>query len=92
MKQMNKQELDELIEVSKKYWETGDKDILDRRMVLAKKISYETSGNQFNWVGWTDLIKIIDGCINLKKHISKTDIYRIFEILGFSIKEKEVEL
>lgn len=88
MKQINKHELDELIRVSKKYWNTRDETILEPRIDLARKMSYEMYGSQIAWFSLTDLI---DGCINLNEHISNTEIYRIFEILGYSIEEKEGE-
>lgn len=88
MKKVNKDQLNELIRLSRKYWKRGDADILDTRTSLAREMSYKAFKTESYWNNFADLV---DGCVNLNKHSSNRDIYKIFEILGFEIVQEEVK-
>jgi len=55
MRSVKKETMDELIRISKKYWRTGDTDILPARIKLAEELSDQAFGNAYNWCSFSDL-------------------------------------
>jgi hypothetical protein len=83
---MEKKPLDELIRITRKYWETGDVDILDAKINHAKKLSVSVSGNENRWCMFSDLIFAI---IRLNKETTNLDIYGVLETLGYYLHEMD---
>lgn len=91
MKTISKHNLDEVIRLTKKYYETGNKDFLSVREVSRDKLSMEAFGNDLQWCAFTDLVGSIIGGYGLNKNATNADIYRVFEVLGYEIKGTEKE-
>ena len=83
-KYMEKKPLDELIRITRKYWETGDVDILDAKLKHAKDLSVSVFGNEGKWCMFSDLIFAI---IRLNKETTNLDIYSVLELLGYYLHE-----
>lgn len=81
MKKIPKSLIDELMRLSKKYWNTGDVDILDKTYNVAKEIELQTNKS---WSIWKD---IIDSLCRL--NVSSNCVYGIFETIGFEVGDDE---
>jgi hypothetical protein len=84
MKYMDKKPLDELIRITRKYWETGDIDILDAKHKHAMNLSTSVSGHEHMW---GEFCELINGIVKLNKEASNLDIYGVLETLGYYLHE-----
>jgi hypothetical protein len=82
MKIVNKKSMDELIRISKKYWRTGDTDLLPARIELAKELSDQAFGNDYNWCSFSDLV---DSAVKFNKSITNETIYMMFALAGITL-------
>jgi hypothetical protein len=85
MKIVNKKSMDELIRISKKYWRTGDTDLLPARIKLAEELSDQAFGDDYNWYSFSDLV---DGAVKLNKSITNETIYMMFALAGISVDKE----
>lgn len=74
---INVKDLDELIRLSRKYWETGDRDILIAKYAINDKLP----SNHYSFA-YSD---IVDGCIQINKNCAYETIHKVFELLGFEL-------
>ena len=82
MRSVNKTTMDELFRVVRKYWVTGDTDILDLKHSKGRELSEQAYGSDAKWL---PLLDIVDGVINLNQNTSNNTIYVIFGLLGIDV-------
>ena len=82
MRSVKKETMDELARVTRKYWATGDKDILDAKHRKASELSEQASGSDKKWLQFCD---ILDGAICLNRNVSNNTIYKIFSLLCIEV-------
>lgn len=85
MKIVNKKSMDELIRISKKYWSTGDTDILPARIKFAEELSDQAFGNDHNWCYILDLV---NSAVKLNKSITNETIYMMFALAGITVDQE----
>ena len=82
MRSVKKETMDELALVVRKYWATGDTDILDAKYRKASELSEQAFGSDAKWLQFYD---ILDSVINLNQNTSNDTIYKIFGLLGIKV-------
>lgn len=86
-KTVNKETLDKLIRLERKYAQTGDVDILDARTVVARMVSVEAFGEDDWWLAFSDFVRSIVGVRPLIKNATNRTVYDALQIVGIEIKE-----
>ena len=87
MKQIKKSQLDEVIKLSREYWETGNRALLPARIDSAEEVERDAG------IDWLSLLDFVDGIIRRKGLLHEADneiIYEVFRILGWEFTD-EVE-
>lgn len=88
MKSVSKKSVDSLIRITRKFYATGDEDLLAHRLQTARELSIEAFGSDDKWLQFGDLISAIFGGVQgLCPGCPKADVYRILEILGFAVTD-----
>ena len=82
MRSVKKETMDELVRVVRKFWATGDGDILDLKHSKGHELSEQAYGSDAKWL---PLLDIVDGVINLNQNTSNDTIYKIFGLLGINV-------
>lgn len=82
MRSVKKETLDELARIIRKYWATGDKDILDAKYRKASELSEQAYGRAAKWSQFCDLI---DGAVCINRNVSNDIIYKIFGLLCIEV-------
>ncbi len=82
MRSVKKETMDELVRVVRKYWATGDKDILDLKHRKGHELSEQAYGSDAKWL---PLLDIVNGAINLNQNTSNDIIYKIFGLLCIEV-------
>ena len=82
MRSVKKQTMDELVRVVRKFWATGDTDILDLKYRKGHELSEQAYGSDSKWL---PLVDIVNGAINLNQNTSNDIIYKIFGLLGINV-------
>ena len=86
-KEISKKILTELIRVDRKYWTTGDVDILAKKSELAKVLAqqyyYRGQYNIFGSISYGDLVSSYN-----QLGLTYEEIYKQFEGLGFVLLEE----
>lgn len=70
-------DLRELYRVDNKYWKTGDVDILDKRIALAKNID-----SRF----WAEIVSIT--ALTTRKHLPFNKLVEVLKIFGYEAEEE----
>lgn len=89
MRWIDKRTLDEAIRLSRKYWKTGDVDILSARTLKARKLSYQYCGNE--GTRWAVFQDCIDAALLLVPNCPNATIYSVFEVMGIKILKEGSE-
>ena len=87
MKKISKPLLDELIRLSRKYWRTGDTDLLETKNHAAMRLSEDTFGDNRHWFAFCDVVSAILGASGLIPNASNAQIYKVFEAMGYEVVE-----
>lgn len=82
MRSAKKETVDELARVIRKYWATGDTDILDLKHRKASELSEQAFGSDAKWLQFCD---ILNGAICLNRNVSNDTIYKIFGLLCIEV-------
>ena len=82
MRSVKKETMDELARVIRKYWATGDTDILDLKHRKARELSEQALGSDEKWLQFCD---ILDGVICFNRSVSNDTIYKIFGLLCIEV-------
>ena len=85
MKKVNKKPMDELIRISKKYWRTGDTDLLPARIKFSEELSNQAFGNDYNWCSFSELV---NSAVKFNKSITNETIYTMFALAGISVDQE----
>ena len=78
MSKISKSLIDEFIRVCKKYWKTGDIDVLDKKINIAEDIELETNKS---WSIWEGLLGSL-----CRLNVSSNCIYGILETIGVEVE------
>jgi len=84
MRSVKKETMDELARIIRKYWATGDTDILDAKHRKARELSEQAFGSDAKWLQFCD---IVDGAIYLNRNVPNDTIYKIFGLLCIEVNE-----
>ena len=84
MRSVKKETMDELARITRKYWTTGDTDILDAKHRKARELSEQAFGSDAKWLQFCD---IVDGAIYLNRNVPNDTIYKIFGLLCIEVNE-----
>lgn len=88
MKQIKKSQLDEVIKLSREYWETGNHGLLPARIDTAEEVERDTG------IDWLSLIDFVDGITRRRGLLHEADnetIYEVFRILGWELTDEVKE-
>lgn len=85
MTKVDKQLLDELIRVTKKFFATSDSDLLPKRSKLSYDLAVKTFDENFYWFSLEGLVTAIFGGFGLAEDATNEDVYKIFAILGYEV-------
>ena len=80
MSKIPKSLIDEFIRVCKKYWKTGDTDIINKAIDIAKDIELKTNKD---WIIWQELLSSL-----CKLKVSSNCIYGIIKSIGFEVVDE----
>ena len=91
IRQIKKETLKELIKVYLKYWKTDDVDLLDKKINLSRDLSIQSFSNEKSLFLFSDIV----GALTFEKvyrglKITYETIYKVFEMIGFEIVDKEI--
>ena len=84
MKKISKNKLDSLIHLSRLYWQTGDRLLLEPRIALGKEIEGESD------VDWCAMNGFVDGIVKYKGLAPDADnetIYAALKLFGWEVAE-----
>ena len=82
MRSVKKETMDELARIIRKYWATGDTDILDAKYRKARELSEQAYGSDAKWSQFCDLL---DGAVCFNRNVSNDIIYKIFRLLCIEV-------
>ena len=85
MKPISKEDLDELIRLTKKYYRTGDVDILPAQARAASLLSISTRGDNLGGLAFSDVVSAMFGGFGLKRDATYQDVYDVFALLGYEV-------
>lgn len=91
IKTIQKSSLDKLIRIVRKYYKTGDTDLLDVNTIVARQLSSEAFKNDAHWLAFADIASSIVSTRGLKPTATNEEIYRVFGILGYSVEAEDAE-
>ncbi len=89
MKKLDKQLVGELIRVMKKYWRTGDTDLLAKKREVMETLE-KSLGEEKNPECIVDLIDHITRIMHFKS-VTYATVYKIINLLGYELEEDKVE-
>lgn len=84
MRTIQKKTLNEVIRISRKYWDTGDVDILYARYNFTQKLSNQAFESEHKYLSFSDLI---DSVLKLNKGATNELIYSVFALVGICVAE-----
>lgn len=82
---INKRDLDELIRLERKFYRTGDADILSARSVVCDDIAHATMTGLF---AISDIVGGILQTNGLRPKATNAEIYAVFELLGWRVVDR----
>ena len=77
---IRRKDLDAIIELTKRYWETGDQRYIRKKLNVAERLEM-TSG--VSWSAWSDFINGLLKNRGIKPNATNGLIYAMFEGLGY---------
>ena len=86
MKTVSKTALDEVIRLTRKFYKTGDTDLLAAKHANCDAVSRGICGNDGMWLQISDLVTgILGGHTAVKPNATNQDIYDVFALLGYEV-------
>ena len=85
MKPVPKESLDELIRLTKKYYRTGDVDLLPAQRQAAEQLSISTRGDTLGSLAFSEIVSAVFGGFGLKRDATYQDVYDVFALLGYEV-------
>ena len=83
MKSIDKVLINVLINITKRYKNTGDVNLLSHRIDISRQLSEQAFGTDSHWLSFSNMIS---GGVGLNPEATNEEVYKIFEDLGFQIK------
>jgi hypothetical protein len=90
MKTVNKTTVDELCRVVRKYWKTGDTDILSKKHEILCSLAEECYGNSYKWSVFDYLVSATFSSYGFKANATNGfyyDLLKMFDIEVVEVKE-----
>lgn len=87
MKKLNKKHLDEVIELTRRYWSKDETDEGVLNCLSKQKIR----AAQMLGSNWFAFVNLVDGIFSLNPDASSWDVYIILRSLGWEVTDEEVE-
>lgn len=84
MKKMPKKQFDEIVDLSRAYWESGEEEILTERIHLAQKLE------KIIGVDWLSILDFVDSIVRNRGffHDAENDeIYCALRVIGWEVVE-----
>lgn len=88
---IKKQTLLELAHLCRKYAETGDVDLLERKISSGYRLSKEAFGSDRYWTSFSDFIDAMCGIYPIVDRCTDERLCEILAFIGYSVKETESE-
>jgi hypothetical protein len=85
MKPIPKENLDELIRLTKKYWRTGDVDILPAERYAGDKLSLSIRGDVYASSAFRNIVNAMFSGFGLKPNATYQDVYDVFALFGYEV-------
>lgn len=88
MKTISKKMLEKLADMTRRYWDTGERDILQDRIDLAISMKEETG------LTWGAILDLLDGILQndgFKPNAENEDIYCVLRIMGWKVTDDGAE-
>ena len=86
MKKIPKKKLDEIIDLTRQYWESGNSELLQERIDKAMDLRADTS------LDWYACVNLMDGILQpngFLSHAENDEIYSVLRILGWEAVDEE---
>lgn len=84
MRKVNKKTVENLIELLRKYWESGDINIYNNVIIASELVSMELYGTETKWMILRDFISGMCGKQALKD-CSNDEIFEILKLVGIEV-------
>lgn len=84
MKKIPKKQFDEVLRLSREYWESGEVSLIKERIAIAQDI-YKKAG--IDWLAITDLIDCIIRSSGFVPGASDDFIYLLLRVIGWEVTE-----
>lgn len=84
MKKVSYKLVEKLARITRKFDKTGDIDLLDARVNVAKAIAQAVFGRDKYWISFCDLFDSICGVLSLKK-CTNNEIIQVLRILDIEV-------
>ena len=86
MKQVSKKRMDDLIRISRKFWKTGDKDLLGTRTNIARGLSASAfNGNDGRWDDFQNIVDLCTRSWSFLPNATNTQIYSVFSVFDIEV-------
>ena len=85
MKPIPKENLDELIRLTKKYYRTGDVDLLPAMRCESEQLSLSVRGDSHAAISISDIVSAMFSGFGLKRDATYQDVYDVFALLGYDV-------
>lgn len=85
MKPIPKENLDELIRLTKKYYRTGDVDLFPAMRYEREQLSLSVRGDVNAGIAISDIVSAMFGGFGLKRDATYQDVYDVFALLGYEV-------
>lgn len=86
MKKISKKMFDSVLRMTRKYWKTGDKDIVIAKIAVSEDLKRETG---IDWLAFSDLADCILMPHGFKPSASNDTIYAVLNVLGYEVMDDE---
>ena len=85
-KAIDKEKFDSLLSLTRKYWETGERELITAKIVLCQSLQEDTG------VNWSAFLEITD-CVlqhgGFKTKANNDTIYSVLRLLGYEVVTDE---
>ena len=84
MKKMPKKQFDKILDLSRAYWESGEKEILTERIHLAIELEKNIG---VDWINVLDFVNSIVASRGLLPDAENDEIYSALRVIGWEVTE-----
>ena len=87
MKTVSKNTVDELCRVVRKYWKTGDTDILSKKHEILRLLAEECYGNRNKWNVFEELVSATFSSYGFKANATNKFYYDLLKMFDIEVVE-----